>query len=119
MRGNVGVLEGMRQATLEKATIFLCPVVWFEVRRGFLHRAARRQLHVFERFASALEWRDVDGSFWNDLSAAWADLRRKGRSVQDSDLMIAVFARRLGAAVVTHNTSHFDLTGVPTVDWYR
>jgi hypothetical protein len=25
----------------------------------------------------------------------------------------------LGAAVVTHNTSHFDLTGVPTVDWYR
>jgi tRNA(fMet)-specific endonuclease VapC len=117
LRGNTGALDGMRTATLQGANVYLCPVVWFEVRRGLLQRDARRQLQVFERFATLLEWRDLDRRFWDELAAAWAASRRKGRPVQDSDLMIATFARNLGAIVVTHNGSHFALTGVATVDW--
>jgi tRNA(fMet)-specific endonuclease VapC len=117
LRGNTGALEGMRMATLRGAKIYLCPVVWFEIRRGLLQRDARRQLQVFERFAALLEWRDLDRTFWDELAAAWAGLRRKGRPVQDSDLMIATFAQHLSATVVTHNVSHFGLTGVATVDW--
>jgi tRNA(fMet)-specific endonuclease VapC len=119
LRGNPSIIEGMQEAVLEGAEFYLCPVVWFEIRRGLLHRDAHRQLQVFERFAATLQWEDLDRPFWEDLSASWADLRRKGRPVQDADLMIAVFARRLGATVVTHNTSDFTFTGVPAVDWYR
>jgi tRNA(fMet)-specific endonuclease VapC len=117
LRGNPGPIEGMRTATLKGAKIYLYPVVWFEVRRGLLQRDARRQLQVFERFAALLEWRDLDRKFWDELAAAWASSRRTGRPVQDSDLMIATFAQQLGAIVVTHNVSHFVLTGVATVDW--
>jgi tRNA(fMet)-specific endonuclease VapC len=117
LRGDAGAIEGMRIATLRGARIYLCPIVWFEVRRGLLHRDARRQLQVFERFAALLEWRDLDRTFWDDVAGAWATLRRKGRPVQDADLMIAVFAKQLGATVVTHNGSHFAPTGVPVIDW--
>jgi tRNA(fMet)-specific endonuclease VapC len=117
LRGNVGAIDGMRVATLRGAKIYLCPVVWFEVRRGLLQRDARRQLQIFERFAALLEWRDLDRKFWDELAAAWASSRGRGRPVQDSDLMIATFALHLGATVVTHNVSHFALTGVATVDW--
>jgi predicted nucleic acid-binding protein len=63
-------------ATLRSAKIYLCPVVWFEVRRGLLQRDARRQVQIFERFAALLEWRDLDRRFSDELAAAWASLRR-------------------------------------------
>lgn len=74
-------------------------------------------MQVFERFAAVLEWRDFDKSFWNDMAAAWVALRRKGRPFQDADLMIAIFAQRLGATVVTHNISDFRLIDAAVVDW--
>lgn len=117
LRGNQGAIEGMRQATLAGAKFFLCPVVWFEIRRGLLYRDASRQLQVFERFAALLEWKDLEKPFWDDVAAFWAQLRSAGRPVQDADLMIGVFARRLGATVVTHNTSDFARIGVHAVDW--
>src|SRR5258706_14712885 len=56
LRGNPGAIEGMRLTTLAAANFYLCPIVWFEIRRGLLHRDARRQLQIFERFAAVLEF---------------------------------------------------------------
>jgi predicted nucleic acid-binding protein len=51
-----------------------------------------------------------------DAAQLWAD-RRFGRTHDDADLLIAAFARRLRATVVTNETGDFSDLEVPFVDW--
>ena len=54
---------------------------------------------------------------WRGLSYRGADRRRHGRTHDDADLLIAAFARRLRATLVTNNTADFTDLDVPVVDW--
>ena len=38
----------------------MCPVVFYELRRGLAHRDARRQLDELDTFARTLRWVDYD-----------------------------------------------------------
>ena len=47
-----------------------------------------------------------------------ASLRKSGRIVEDSDLMIAAIALANDLTLVTHNTKHFqNIPGLKLVDW--
>lgn len=110
----------MRRAAEEKAEFYLCPVVYYEIRRGLLYRDARRQLADFKKLAAALRWGDMDRDIWDAAADAWADMRRRGQGIShDADLLIAAYARILGATVVTHNTADFARFGVAIADWLQ
>ena len=96
---------------------YMCPVVFYELRRGLAHRDARRQLGELETFARTLRWVDYDRSMWTDAAQLWADRRREGRPHGDADLLTAAFTRRLRARLVTNNTADFEDLGVPLLDW--
>ena len=54
---------------------------------------------------------------WVEAAGLWADRRRHGRTHDDADLLIAAFARRLRATLVTNNTADFTDRDVPVIDW--
>ena len=54
---------------------------------------------------------------WVEAAALWAEQRRRGRTHDDADLLIAAFARRLRATLATNNTADFIDLDVPIVDW--
>ncbi len=50
-------------------------------------------------------------------SSGPTDVDTVGRTHDDADLLIAAFARRLRATVVTNDTGDFADLEVPVVDW--
>ena len=118
LRRNPAALEKMRQATEQQAELYLCPVVYYEVHRGLLYRDAKRQHERFEKLAAALRWMDFDRKMWEAAAFFWAEMRRKGHGLKsDADILIAAYARILGATVVTHNTADFAPLNVAVTDW--
>ena len=92
-------------------------VVFYELWGGLRYRGADRQLRKLDAFARALQWVDYDRTMWVEAAGLWADQRRRGRTNDDADLLIAAFTRRLRATLVTNNTPDFADLDLPIVEW--
>ena len=110
-------LARLREAADHDDDLFMCPVVFYELWRGLSYRGADRQLEELNAFAGTLQWVDYDGAMWVEAAGLGADRRRHGRTHDDADLLIASFARRLRATLVTNNTADFTDLDVPVIDW--
>ena len=117
LRRDASVLARLEQAAVGGDDLDMCPVVFYELRRGLAHRDARRQLEDLDTFVRTLHGVDYDRSMWTDAARLWSDRRREGRPHDDADLLIAAFTRRLRARLVTNNTADFEDLEVPLVDW--
>lgn len=117
LRRNAPALARLRGAADDDDDLFICPVVFYELWRGLSYRRADRQLEELSAFARTLQWVDYDRAMWVEAARLWADRRRHGRTHDDADLLIAAFARRLRATLVTNNTADFTDLEVPVVDW--
>ena len=118
LKRSTAVIHRLREAATANAELYLCPVAYYEVRRGLLARAAARQLTELNALAGTLLWVDFERPMWDDAADMWAMCRRTGRRQDDdADLLIAAYARGLAATVVTNNTADFVNLGVPLADW--
>jgi len=118
VRRDARVILRLAAAIRANAEIYLCPVVYYEVRRGLLDRSAVRQLQEFDRLADALLWVDLERSMWERAAEMWVACRRCGRPHDDdADLLIAAYTSHLRAVLVTNNTNDFLDLEVPLVDW--
>jgi tRNA(fMet)-specific endonuclease VapC len=112
------VVARLAAAVRENSEVYLCPVVYYQVRRGLLAKQAQRQLLEFEAFAQRLTWIDVPRPVWADAALLWARVRAHGRPHDDDgDLLIAAYARWLQATVVTNNVRDFAALDVTCVTW--
>ena len=117
LRRNVTAIAHLGEAARKGDDLVMCPVVFYEIWRGLLHRRAERQLADFNAFARTLRWVDYDRSTWVAAAELWADQRRRGRIHEDADLLIAAFTKRLSATLATNNTADFIDLDVPLDDW--
>ena len=106
------------EAVRARAEIYLCPVVYYQIRRGLLDKGAVRQLQEFRTMVGNFLWADIDRSMWDDAAEIWVACRRRGRPHEDdADLLIAAYARHLQATLVTNNTADFEDLGLRLANW--
>lgn len=96
-----------------------CPVVWFEIRRGLLHRDAKVQITAFEELFVTFHWDDYTRADWQLAAELWAQRRAQGRPIANADLLIAVFARNRAATVVTDNSKDFEGLDLTLENWLQ
>lgn len=89
------------------AIFLLCPVVWYEMQRGLLRVKATRKLQIFEQLAATFDWSEIEQADWQLAAATWPQMITLGQQPSDADLLIAAFAARRNAILVTQNLRHF------------
>ena len=109
----------VNSALQSNAEFVMCPVVFYEIYRGLLHKDARKQLGFLLRYIGAYTWDDLKRPDWEQAAELWAKLRRKGVTASDADLLIAAYAIQRRATVVTDNTDHFLPLGTPAENWLQ
>lgn len=97
----------------------VCPIVWFEVRRGLLYRDAKSQLAFVTNLLAGFRWQDYTVEDWRLAAEIWANLRANGRQIADADLLIAVFALNRNAILVTDNETDFAGISVTIENWKK
>jgi tRNA(fMet)-specific endonuclease VapC len=107
LRRNETVVAHFADALKRNALFILCPVVFYEVYRGLLHKGATRQIAALREFTGHFHYEDLSRDDWEEAAELWAELRRRGQQTADADLIIGVYASRRNATVVTSNVRDF------------
>jgi tRNA(fMet)-specific endonuclease VapC len=96
-----------------RAGIYISFITYYETKRGLLHLDAKRQLLKFERFCSTIEVLLLNDLELIEIAAKiHADLRRRGRPIQDADIFIAATAIANHLTVVSNDA---DLKNIQTL----
>lgn len=115
--GNQPIVDRFRREIRRNSLFVMCPVVYYELRRGLLFKGAHSQLVAFEKLAEAMTWREFSAPIWERASSLWSALRAQGRSHNDADVLIAAHALHYGAVIVSANLEHFQGTGAVVENW--
>lgn len=112
------VLGRFEEAVRARAQIYFCPMVYYEVRRGLIHRGAQAQLRKFDSLARQLLWAEFRRPMWEKAAHMWATVRSWGRPHDDdADLLISAYTRHLRATLVTNNAADFQDLDVQLTNW--
>ncbi|MBE7474340.1 MAG: PIN domain-containing protein [Anaerolineales bacterium] len=119
LRSEPGLISRVDQAAADQAEFLLCPVVFYEIMRGLLHRDAKKQMQLFLDYTRGFTSDDFNQADWQQAAHLWADLRRQGRQISDADLLIGVYALQRQAVIITDNQKDFESLGLNTENWRR
>jgi tRNA(fMet)-specific endonuclease VapC len=118
MRGHPTVRDCVAAYLKEHNRLNLSIITIYEALSGLKHRDAKKQTATFKTLVEASEvWPLTEESV--EFSAEmYAALRKKGRAIDDIDLLIAGIARANKFVIVTNNCKHFDpIEGLTVRDW--
>ncbi|HDP99977.1 MAG TPA: type II toxin-antitoxin system VapC family toxin, partial [bacterium] len=106
-------------ASLLAMTCLYCSLLRYEILSGLKYKNAEKQLAAFLQFAEYNSIIPITKDSIEISTDIYADLRTKGRLIDDIDILIAGIAMSNNLVLVTHNTSHFKrINGLEVEDWF-
>jgi tRNA(fMet)-specific endonuclease VapC len=90
----------------------------FEFFQGLEYKQAQKQMEKFETFISKCEVLNISHNSVRLSAKIYADLRRKGITIGEIDLLIAGIAIHSDLQLITNNTAHFSqIQGLSLHNW--
>ena len=118
LKENPRVLSRVRHVLRVGDKIVIPPLVYYEVRRGFLFKDAPVQAAAFKRFCHKVPVGRMARKILDEGARVYAALRKQGRPIEDADILIAAFCIGNGYTLVTNNIRHFEgINGLRLADW--
>ena len=108
LRGDPVVRENFKHYLKAYNNINISIITHYEILSGLKHKDAQKQLSSFLEFASLSNILPLTTQSSENASIIYADLCKKGKPVDDIDLLIAGIAQENNMMVITNNTSHFE-----------
>ncbi|MDR1686353.1 MAG: PIN domain-containing protein [Desulfovibrio sp.] len=94
------------------------PMAYYEVKRGLLAVGSIIRLRLYEEICRDFSVGVMSTAAWDEAARLYARQRRRGRSLEDADLLIAAFCLVGGYILVTNNTKHFEMIdGLVCLNW--
>lgn len=106
LRDNEKVLSKYEAETRNKNKIVICPIVYYEVTRGFRLLNATKKIESFWNFYSDWENLPLTDEVMDKAAEIYEQLH-KGRQIEDNDIFIAATAIVNNCTLVTANDKHF------------
>nr|WP_232616767.1 PIN domain-containing protein [Treponema primitia] len=98
--------------------IIISDIVYYEVRRGLLSNFAPRKAVAFNQFCNVHEVGITDKETTEIAATVYSKLKKKGRLIEDADLLIAAFCLQNDYIFVTNNVKHFEnVEGLKIENW--
>ena len=117
LRDNPVVTSRYQTETVKRNEIVICPIVYYEVARGFEIGGSINKLKKFLQLYQNWKMLLFDEKSAKQAVDIYARLH-KGNTIEDTDIYIAAIAMVNGCALVTANVNHFSrVEGLNFVNW--
>jgi predicted nucleic acid-binding protein len=118
LRGNRELQDRVYQEVSGGKAVVIPPIAYYEIKRGLIDYHAPAKLAAFERFCTLLGVDTMDVETLDKASVVYATLKKAGRLIEDSDLLIAASCLAHNYTLVSDNTRHFErVDGLQLVNW--
>jgi predicted nucleic acid-binding protein len=93
-------------------------MVYFEIKRWLLLINTKRKLSVFEDIYAYAGIGIIDKDILDIAVSVYAELQKKGVSIDDADILIAAYCIKYNHILVTNNIKHFEgINDLQIVNW--
>ncbi|MBR5913253.1 MAG: PIN domain-containing protein [Selenomonadaceae bacterium] len=106
IRGNEKVLNEYNRKLIERNKFFICPIIYYEVMRGFKVLNGGKRIETFLKFYQMWDNLQMEDSAMMKAAEIYVKLR-KGQTVEDNDIFIAAVAIVNDCTLITANEKHF------------
>ena len=106
LNGNSNVLAGFKNAYVS-GQVRIPDLVYYEVLRGFEYSDTKNRKVVFESFAQKCGIEFMGIETYREAAKQYAELRKKGITIDDDDILIGSLTIERNAILVTNNQKHF------------
>jgi len=118
LRDEYGVRERWRTEEALGNRAVIPVIVYYEAKRGLVYKGAADKLKSFERLCGSLSIKNLSVKDVDAASIIYSEGKKKGRPIEDADLLIAAQAVARGYTLVTNNIKHFkDIAGLRVENW--
>ncbi|MDJ0795796.1 MAG: type II toxin-antitoxin system VapC family toxin [Calothrix sp. MO_167.B12] len=117
---NKKITDRLNEVELQGEEVFISCITYYEVKRGLLSTNATRQLLEFHEFCQEVTVLFLDEiEIIEKASEIHADLKRRGRPIQDADILIAATAITCGLILVSNDSDLLRVQGINLENWLQ
>ena len=118
LQGDNQVRTRLYQTLNNGDMVVIPPIVYYEILRGFRYKASPKKEWAFAQMCALYPVGEMKLSMWQCAADLYGARRKAGKSVDDTDILIAAYCIVNGYTLATNNTKHFTaIEGLPLVDW--
>jgi len=107
LKGTPSVVERVEQYLNEHESLTISIISYYEVLRGLKAIGSKKRLQVFNRFISDCEVEEIEKPVAEEAADIYAELKNKGKLIEDADILVAATATCKELVVITDNERHF------------
>ena len=108
LQKNKRIIEQLNQIIRQGDNIIIPPVAYYEIRRGFKHKAALGKEVAFSLICNSYKIGEMNLIVWEQAADIYGYTRKAGNSIEDTDILIAAFCIVNDYTLVTNNVKHFN-----------
>ena len=117
LRGNENITRHMAEARANGNLLLICPIVYYEIVRGFKISNTSKQLEKFMSLYQTLAPLSFDMRATEKAIDIYIQLHKE-QMIEDNDIYIAAISIVNDCTLVTANTRHFGrVEGLDFVNW--
>jgi tRNA(fMet)-specific endonuclease VapC len=118
LKRNIPLEQKIEKVTSQGEEVFISCITYYEIKRGLVAANATRQLTDFDIFFRKYEVLLLDDiEIIEQASKIHADLKRKGRLIQDADILIAATAITRGLVLISNDSDLLRVDGLSLENW--
>lgn len=119
MKNNRNIKNKLQKSILSGNEILINGISYYEIRRGLLAANAPRKLSVFNNICKQLGMVLLDSlSIFDKASEIYADLKQRGKLIEDADILIAAVALEKEYILISDNSKHFQrINNISLENW--
>lgn len=119
LKRNEIVTNKLWEVRNDNLSIFISCITYYEIKRGLLSNNATRKIDIFDNFCQkiALVIFSFDQQTIEQAARIYADLKLRGRPIQDADILIAATAITQNLILVSNDTDILRVQGVTRENW--
>lgn len=110
----------MSSAINDNAQICLTSINVYEFLKGLRYKSNKNEERIFDDFLKNVTVLHLDDSSVHTAADIYANLRKRGITVGDADILIASIVVTHGGKLITNNTRHYkNIDNLIIENWYE
>jgi tRNA(fMet)-specific endonuclease VapC len=117
-----GANEKIKKRILEAidSNVALCTTIInvYEIQKGLRWKNNRKKENQFKEFLEFIDVFTIDDDVINIASDLYANLRKKGKTIGDADILIAAIVIKNNGILISNNIKHYeDIEQLNLINW--